>query len=50
MREEKNIDRLVDLAGLRNEIVRDKPDWRGRINLFLGVAALAAAILGFWWI
>ena len=25
-------------------------DWRGRINLFLGVTALAAAILGFWWI
>ncbi len=50
MREEKNIDQLVDLAGLRNAIARDKDDWRSRINLLLGVAALAASILGFWWI
>ena len=47
---EKNIDQLVDLAGLHNAIARDKQDWRSRINLFLGVAALAAAILGLWWI
>ena len=50
MREEKYIDQLVDLAGLRNAIARDKQDWRSPINLFLGVAALGAAILGFWWI
>ncbi len=50
MREEKNIDQLVDLAGLRNAIAREKHDWRSWINLLLGVAALAAAILGFWWI
>lgn len=47
MRKEKNIDQL---SGLRNAIARDKQDWRSRINLFLGVAALAAAILGLWWI
>jgi hypothetical protein len=50
MREQKTIDQLVELAGLRNEIARDKQDWRSPINLFLGVAALAAAILGLWWI
>jgi hypothetical protein len=46
MREQKTIDQLVELAGLRNEIARDKQDWRSPINLFLGVAALAAAIWG----
>ena len=49
MREEKNIDQPVDLAGLRHAIARDKFDWRSWINLFLGVAALGAAILGSWW-
>ncbi len=47
MRKEKNIDQL---SGLRNAIARDKQDWRSRINLFLGIAALGAAILGFLWI
>ena len=52
MREGKNIDQLVDLAGLRNAIARDKQDWRSWINLFLGVTAIAVvigiAVFDFW--